>query len=278
VTVKVPAAAHLPLFDAALFDPASFDAASPDTAMPGPARSEAAGRVAEPTVVISPHASHRSGVRARRTELAVTIGVALLVGAITFAVGGRRPGAPEAGSQALPAQGGGSTGAALAAAGTGSAVGSPGASPTAASPSPGASTGSPSPDPAASTAGGIPPGAAGSQGTTSTSVAVSTAAGGLGVADPIGYLEGLRAQIQALVAQGPAMIDPNAAGDLQNLVLDLENSVVAYQQNGGAAHVQEIRNKIAGFDARLAQLVGQGRLAQSAADQLAAYLGRLAPA
>jgi len=230
--------------------------------------------------VISPHAPRRSGVRARRTELAVTIGIALLVGAITFALAGRQPGTPEAGSQVLPAQGGGPNGAAPAGAGdgTGSAAGSPGSSPTAAPSSPAPVTASPSPDPTTGAPGGVPPGAAGSQSTTSTSIAVGTGTGGLGVADPIGYLEGLRAQIQALVAQGPATIDPVAAGDLQNLVLDLENSVVSYQQNGGAAHVQEIRDKVSGFDARLALLVGQGRLSQPAADQLATYLGRLAPA
>ena len=100
---------------------------------------------------------------------------------------------------------------------------------------------------------------------------------GLPVTDPIGFLETLRTQIQALAAQGRATIDPAAAGDLQNLVLDLENSVTSYQRNGGAAHLQEIKNKIAAFDTRLTTLVGQGRISQSAANQLATYLQQLSP-
>ena len=289
VTVKVPAAAHLPLFDAALFDQGSagaepFDAGARGLAL-APTDPIVPGRAPEPTVVIAPRGSHhRPGARGRRTELAVTIGVALLVGAVAFAIGGRRPGAPEAGSRVLPARGGAAAAGTGLATGTangagdtpGGAAGPPGSSPTSAPSSPAAAAGSPSPDATADTT-GIPV-AAGSQGTTAAAVTAGPPAGGLGVADPIGYLEGLRTQIQALVAQGPATIDPVAAGDLQNLVLDLENSVVSYQQNGGAAHVQEIRQKVAGFDERLSLLVGQGRLSQAAADQLAAYLGRLAPA
>jgi hypothetical protein len=216
----------------------------------------------------------------------ITAGIVAAVAGVAYAVAGRHAPLPPAGSSVLSVGSGASgetTGpgaAAGSASGIGSAAGPVGGPPSATPPSatPSAPTGSPSADPTTDAPPGPPPAAAGSQGTTSVSVTVGATAGGLGVADPIGYLEGLRTRIQSLAALGPATLDPVAAGDLQNLVLDLENSVVAYQQNGGAAHLQEIKDKIAAFDARLALLVSQGRISQGAADELSAYLQQLSPA
>jgi hypothetical protein len=94
-------------------------------------------------------------------------------------------------------------------------------------------------------------------------------------ADPIRYLEAVRAQIRTFVADGPATLDPTTGGDLQNSIIDIENSVVSAQRNGGAAHLQEIRNKIAKFDGRLGQLVGKERISAVAANQLTAEVQRL---
>ncbi|HXR73334.1 serine/threonine-protein kinase [Actinocrinis sp.] len=94
-------------------------------------------------------------------------------------------------------------------------------------------------------------------------------------ADPIRYLEAVRAQIRTFVAAGPATLDPTSGGDLQNSIIDIENSVVSAQRNGGAAHLQEIRNKIAKFDGRLGQLVGKERISAMAANQLTAEVQRL---
>ena len=51
-------------------------------------------------------------------------------------------------------------------------------------------------------------------------------------ADPIRYLEAVRAQIRTFVAAGPATLDPTTGGDLQNSIIDIENSVVSAQRNG----------------------------------------------
>ncbi|HEU5355788.1 MAG TPA: serine/threonine-protein kinase [Actinocrinis sp.] len=94
-------------------------------------------------------------------------------------------------------------------------------------------------------------------------------------ADPIRYLEAVRAQIRTFVADGPATLDPTTGGDLQNSIVDIENSVVSAQRNGGAAHLQEIRNKIAKFNGRLGQLVGKERISRLAANQLTAEVQHL---
>jgi hypothetical protein len=83
--------------------------------------------------------------------------------------------------------------------------------------------------------------------------------------------------IESMAAQGSSVIDANSAGVLENLVLDLENSVIAYQQNGGAAHLQEIHDKIAAFDSRLELLLSQGLISQNAANELSVYLQKLDP-
>lgn len=100
---------------------------------------------------------------------------------------------------------------------------------------------------------------------------ISAAAAG----DPIRYLEAVRAQIRTFVADGPATLDPTTGGDLQNSIVDIENSVISAKRNGGAAHIREIRAKIAQFDGRLDQLVGRERISPTAANQLTAEVQRL---
>jgi len=51
--------------------------------------------------------------------------------------------------------------------------------------------------------------------------------------------------------------------------------VISAQKNGGAAHLQEIRNKISEFNGRLDGLVGKGRVSQAAASELTVETLRL---
>jgi eukaryotic-like serine/threonine-protein kinase len=94
-------------------------------------------------------------------------------------------------------------------------------------------------------------------------------------ADPIAYLEAVRAQIRTFVAAGPTTLNPTTGGDLQNSIVDIENSVISAQRNGGTAHLQEIRNKISQFDGRLNGLVGKGRVSPAAAGELTVEVQRL---
>ena len=94
--------------------------------------------------------------------------------------------------------------------------------------------------------------------------------------DPIRYLDSVRAQITGFVAEGRGSLDATTGGDLQNSIVDIENSVVSAQRNGGPAHLQEIRNKISSLDGRLDALVAEGRVSAAAANALKAELSRLA--
>jgi serine/threonine protein kinase len=94
-------------------------------------------------------------------------------------------------------------------------------------------------------------------------------------ADPIAYLEAVRAQIRTFVADGPATLNPITGGDLQNSITDIENSVISARRNGGKAHLEEIRNKISQFDGRLNGLVGKGRVSSAAASELTLEVQRL---
>jgi hypothetical protein len=94
-------------------------------------------------------------------------------------------------------------------------------------------------------------------------------------ADPIAYLEAVRAQIRTFVADGPTTLNPTTGGDLQNSIIDIENSVISARRNGGNAHLQEIRTKISQFDGRLNGLVDKGRVSQAAASELTVEVQRL---
>ncbi len=110
---------------------------------------------------------------------------------------------------------------------------------------------------------------------TSTSTPAPAAAP---IGDPIQYLDSVRQQITDMVAQGPATMDATTGGDLQNSIADIQNSITTAQQNGGAAHLQEVRDKIAAFDANLSGLVSQGRVSSAAANQLTGEMNRLSAA
>jgi len=258
------------------------------TAIGDPPQFEVTQEPTAPAAVSAPAFARRSGFRTRRAEFAITAGLVALACGFAYTVGGGAPlDRPTVGSAVLPGTEAGTRAAAVVTAGSASASASstafpsPSSSDASASATAGATTaiGAASPVSATTTTATNPTSPTSSK--SASSVATSPAASpvtGLPVADPIAFLETLRAKIEALVARGRATIDPNAAGDLENLVLDLENSVIAYQQNGGAAHLAEIKNKIVAFDARLALLVADGRISPAAAVQLATYLQQLSPA
>jgi serine/threonine protein kinase, bacterial len=243
---------------------------------------------AEPTVLIAPEAAvHRSKPRSRRAEIVLTAGLAALASAVAYAFVDGHAGPPTAGAVVLSATGAasGSTvgrGTGTPGGGAGTQSGLPIGSGTPTLPNGGlAPSGGTVP-----AAAGVPPtgGSAASSPSTSTSsvpvtstTTTSTSTGGLPIADPIAYLETMRSMIENMAAQGSTVIDANSAGVLENLVLDLENSVIAYQQNGGTAHLQEIHTKISLFDSRLELLLSQGLISQNAANELSTYLQKLDP-
>jgi Cu/Ag efflux pump CusA len=98
-------------------------------------------------------------------------------------------------------------------------------------------------------------------------------------ADPIGYLEAMRAQIDGYIAQGQDTIDPNTGRDLQNSLSDLENAITAARNNGGGGRQQRaIQQKINGVEQKINDDLDNGDISQGAADQLTGELQNLANA
>ncbi len=100
--------------------------------------------------------------------------------------------------------------------------------------------------------------------------------------DPIGYVEGMRAQIDGFIAQGQDTIDPNTGRDLQNSLSDLENAISDAQNNGGAGDNskkwRDVRHKIDDLEQRISDRVDDGTISQDAADQLTGELQTLSDA
>lgn len=112
---------------------------------------------------------------------------------------------------------------------------------------------------------------------TTTMVANTNPVFGDPAADPIGYLEAMRAQIDGFIAQGQDTIDPNTGRDLQNSLSDLENAITASRNNGGGARQQRaIRQKINAVEQKINDDLDNGQISQGAADQLTAELQNLA--
>jgi serine/threonine-protein kinase len=94
--------------------------------------------------------------------------------------------------------------------------------------------------------------------------------------NPLGYLQSVSSQIQALIAQGPNTLQANAGHDLQNAVTDLENALASAQQNGGKKQWRDVRNKIAGVEQQLSDDAAAGQISQAAASLLTGELQQLA--
>ncbi|MBS2966164.1 serine/threonine protein kinase [Actinocrinis puniceicyclus] len=97
-------------------------------------------------------------------------------------------------------------------------------------------------------------------------------------ADPVGYVERVRGQIDAMIAQGQDTIDPNTGRDLQNSLSDLENAITAAQRNGGSRQLREVRQKISAIQQKIADDLDNGQISQDAADQLTGELQDLSDA
>jgi len=111
---------------------------------------------------------------------------------------------------------------------------------------------------------------------TTTTVANANPVFGDPAADPIGYLEAMRAQIDGFIAQGQDTIDPNTGRDLQNSLSDVENAVTAARNNGGGGRQQRaVQQKINAVEQKINDDLDNGQISQGAADQLTGELQNL---
>ncbi len=144
--------------------------------------------------------------------------------------------------------------------------------------------GSPPPSASQSAAGSSAPAASPTPASPSPVVTTTPAANvnaGLGdpAADPIGYLEAMKGQIDGFIAQGQDTIDPNAGRDLQNSLSDLENAITAAQNNGGGNRQRRaVQQKIAAVQQKINDDLDNGQIAQDPADQLNGELQNLSDA
>jgi serine/threonine-protein kinase len=92
-------------------------------------------------------------------------------------------------------------------------------------------------------------------------------------ADPRGYLEGMRGQIDGFIAQGEPVMDSNTGRDLQNSLADVENSVQQAQQHGmKGRYLRDLQNKTDDVSSRITEAQSQGMIGNTAAAALSAEL------
>ena len=94
--------------------------------------------------------------------------------------------------------------------------------------------------------------------------------------NPLGYLQALSNQVSALIAQGPATLQPNAGQDLRNSIGGLQNAVGSAQQNGGKRQWRNVANSIAGVQQQVSNDASNGQISAPAASLLTGELQRLA--
>jgi tRNA A-37 threonylcarbamoyl transferase component Bud32 len=97
-------------------------------------------------------------------------------------------------------------------------------------------------------------------------------------ANPIGYLEAMRAQINTFIAQGQDTIDPNTGADLQNSLADLENSITSAQQNNSNRQLRQVQAKIQDVEQKIQDDFDNGDISQDAGTQLDNELQNLSDA
>ena len=90
--------------------------------------------------------------------------------------------------------------------------------------------------------------------------------------DPIGYLQGMSAQISALSARGPATLSGSAAQSLQGSIAQLESAVGAAQQGNGKKQWRTVNGLISGIDRQLADYAANGQASQSTQNLLTGEL------
>jgi hypothetical protein len=96
--------------------------------------------------------------------------------------------------------------------------------------------------------------------------------------DPIGYLQALVTQIQSLVSQGPATLDPNAAQQLVNEIGTLENAVATAQQSHGKKQWRAVATDLSGVQQQISNDAAAGQMSQATANLLGGELQQLAGA
>lgn len=100
-------------------------------------------------------------------------------------------------------------------------------------------------------------------------------------ADPIAYVEAMRAQIDGFIAQGQDTIDPNTGRDLQNSLADLEQAITDAQSHGGGggnSKWRDVRQKISDITQKISDDSDNGMISQDAATQLTDELQALSNA
>jgi eukaryotic-like serine/threonine-protein kinase len=95
-------------------------------------------------------------------------------------------------------------------------------------------------------------------------------------ADPVGYVQGLRNQVQALIAQGPATLQPGAGQNLLNSLAGLQNLVAAARQHPGSKQWRDVANRVTAIQQQVSNAASAGQISASAANTLVSELQSLA--
>jgi serine/threonine-protein kinase len=97
--------------------------------------------------------------------------------------------------------------------------------------------------------------------------------------DPIGYLEGMRGQIDGFIAEGDSAIDANTGRDLQNSLSDLEKSTQQAQQGlFKGRKLRDLQNKVDDVVSKISDAQDQNKIGDTAAQALTSELGRFSDA
>jgi serine/threonine protein kinase len=94
--------------------------------------------------------------------------------------------------------------------------------------------------------------------------------------DPLGYVQGISNQIQALIAQGPSTLQSGAGQDLRISVANLQNTLASAQQNNGKKLWRTVDTKISAIEQNISSDAAAGQISQPAATLLTGELQRLA--
>jgi len=92
-------------------------------------------------------------------------------------------------------------------------------------------------------------------------------------ADPVGYLEAVRGQIDGFIAQGQGAVDPNTGRDLQNSLTDLEQAVRQAQQGGFKGRkVRDLQDKVGDVIAKVSGAQDEKKIGDAQAQALTTEL------
>lgn len=97
-------------------------------------------------------------------------------------------------------------------------------------------------------------------------------------ADPIGYLQGVAAQVQMLVSQGPYTLQAGAGQQLINEIGTLQSAVTTAQQGRGKKQWRAVSSDLATVQQQVSDDAAAGEMSQEAASLLSSELQRLAGA